>query len=246
MCRNCQNSIESDCLNAKSSNNFSQSYHRNPNLLEALPTVPLRTVNEQIWDMLRANSKELLVSDVCQKVDVSFSKAKSLLSSWVASGHVRRYQAINPKTKCPQKAYELLRDCGQEPPQVDGKGKPKTCSGNELVWRTLRILKLCNANQIIASATDATVTLNIRTVRQYLRQLHMAGYLVMIEQAQGQLAVYRLIHNTGPRAPEVKRGKKIYEGNLGLIVYDPEKPLPPSHQAEKNKSKQAKKVIDHV
>lgn len=246
MCCHCQNLIESDCKNSKNSKTMSQSYHKNPNLLETLPTVPLRTITEQIWDMLRTNNQELLVSDVCQKVDVSYFKAKSLLSSWVASGHVRRYQSINPKTKCRQKAYELLRDCGQEPPQVDGKGEPKSCSGNELVWRTLRILKLCNANQIVASATDATATLNISAVRQYLRQLHMAGYLVMTEQVQGQLAVYRLMHNTGPRAPEVQRGKKVYDGNLGMVVYDPAKPLPPSHQSDKNNFKQAKKGAGHV
>lgn len=245
MCCHCQSSIDCDCLNRKNSNTMNQ-YHKNPNLLQALPIVPVRTVNEQIWDMLRSNGKDLMVSDICQKVDVSYFKAKALLSSWVASGHVRRYQSVNPNTKCPQKAYELLRDCGQEPPQVDGKGKPKACSGNELVWRTLRILKVCNANQIVASATDATATLNIRAVRQYLRQLHMAGYLVMLEQAQGQLAVYRLMHNTGPRAPEVQRGKKIYDGNLGMVVYDPAKPLPPSHQSDKNNSKSTKKGAGHV
>lgn len=245
MCCHCQNSIDCDCLNCKNSNTMNQ-YHKNPNLLQALPSVPVRTVNEQIWDMLRANREQLLVSNVIDVVDVSYFKAKALLSSWVAAGHVRRYQAINLKTRCPEQAYELLRDCGQEPPKVDGKGKPKACSGNELVWRTLRILKICNANQIVASATDATATLNIRAVRQYLRQLHMAGYLVMLEQAQGQLAVYRLMHNTGPRAPEVQRGKKIYDGNLGMVVYDPAKPLPPSHQGNKNNSKQAKKGACHV
>ena len=57
-----------------------------------------------------------------------------------------------------------------------------------------------------------------------------------------QLAVYQLLHNTGPKAPEIQRGKKVYDGNLGMIVYDPEKPLPPSHEAEKNNSEQAKKA----
>lgn len=242
----CQKSIEIDCTNSKSSNPMNQSYHENPSLLQALPTVPLRTVDEQVWDMLRSKVRDLMVSDVREQVGISYFKSKSLLNSWVLSGHVHRYRTINPDTKCPQQAYELLLDCGQQPPQVDGKGKPKPCSGNELVWRTLRILKVCNANQIVASATDATATLNTRAVRQYLRQLHMAGYLVMIEQGQGLLAVYRLMHNTGPRAPEVQRGKKVYDGNLGVVVYDPETPLPPSHQSNKNNSKQAKKGAGHV
>lgn len=241
----CCQSTESDCM--------TQSYFKNPNLLQAKPAVPLRTVDEQVWDMLRANREQLLVSNVIDKVDVSYFKAKALLNSWKKSGHARRYQTINPKTKCPQQAYELLLDCGQEPPQVDGKGLPKSCSGNELIWRTLRILKVCNANQIVASATDV---LNIKTVRQYLRQLHMSGYLMMVDAPRGVLATYRLMHDTGPRAPQVKRGKKIYDGNLGIVVYDPETKLPPSHrqedavskqkQVEKIRSKQEKKERRHV
>ena len=245
---NCSHCAGSDCNQTSI-----PTYHRNPKLLQATPAVPLRTVDEQVWDMLRANREQLLVSNVIDKVDVSYFKAKALLNSWKRSGHVRRYQTINPKTKCPQQAYELLLDCGQEPPQVDGKGLPKSCSGNELIWRTLRILKVCNANQIVASATDV---LNIKTVRQYLRQLHMAGYLMMVDAPRGQLAVYRLMQDTGPRAPQVKRGKKVYDGNLGQIMYDPATPLPPSHreeddvskqkQVEKIRSKQEKKERRHV
>lgn len=227
----CCKSTESDCM--------TQNYVENPNLLQAKPAVPLRTVDEQVWDMLRACPTGLLASDVVDKVDVSYVKVKALLNSWKKSGHARRYQTINPKTQCPQQAYELLLDCGQEPPHVDGSGNPKSYSGNDLIWRTLRILKVCNANQIVASATEG---LNIKTVRQYLRQLHMAGYLMMVDAPQGQLATYRLMHDTGPRAPQVKRGKKVYDGNLGLVVYDPTTPLPPSHQSDTKHNKELRHV----
>lgn len=233
-----QNLNSGHCIGSDCNHSSMPAYHRNSNLLHAAPTVPLRLLDEQVWDLLRVPDASVTVSGICDSIDISYYKAKSLLDSWIKSGHAKRTQGTNPKTSRPQYAYEIVRDCGQEPPQVDGKGDAKACSGNELVWRTLRILKVCNANQIADCATDSMATLNIRAVRQYLRQLHIAGYLMMVDAPRGQLAVYRLMHDTGPRAPEVQRGKKIYDGNLGLMVYDPETPLPPSQQLEASQSKQ--------
>lgn len=215
---------------------MTQNYRKNSHLLQAMRTVPLRNGTEQVWDMLRTPDVSVTISNICKDIDISYYKAKSLLGSWIKSGHAKRTQSTNPKTSRPQYVYEIVRDCGQQPPQVNLQGIEVQSPYNEICWRSIRILKTFNANQLVP---DSLVKLN--TIKQYLRQLHMAGYLMMIESEVGQLAVYRIMYDTGPKAPEIRRGKKIYDGNLGLIVYDPETPLPPSHQLKSKQFKSKKK-----
>lgn len=225
MCCHHQNPSEYDHSNMKDSSTMAQNYHKNTSLLQALRAVPLRNVTEQVWDILRTSGVQITISIICEDINISYYKAKSLLDSWIKSGHAKRKKSTNPKTSRPQYVYEIVRDCGQQPPRVNLQGIEIQSPYNEMCWRSIRILKTFNANQLVP---DSLVKLN--TVKQYLRQLHMAGYLMMIESKVGQLAVYRIMHDTGPKAPEIRRGKKVYDGNLGLIIYDPKTTLQPSHQ----------------
>ena len=70
--------------------------------------------------------------------------------------------------------------------------------------------------------------LHINTVRTYLRQLAMAGYLKEVCVEQGLLTTYQLMENTGCKPPQILRGKKVFDPNLGIIVYDPK----PQNQKE--------------
>lgn len=240
MCCRCQNSLESNCKNG-------MAIHSNPLLSASNPHTIVRNDYEKLWDMLRATADGVTIRDVARTIpSINYDKAKAWLGALNSAGYVSREQ-IDLTRNLPTYCYQLIRDIGQKPPRIDSKGAPKPPSVNEAIWRTIRILRTFNANQIIASGSTPELVLNIASVRQYLRHLHSAGYLQVRQAGQAkQLAIYQLIHNTGPKAPEVQRGKKIYDGNLGLVVYDPAKPLPPSHEAEKNNSKQAKKGASHV
>ncbi|WP_199508595.1 MULTISPECIES: hypothetical protein [unclassified Psychrobacter] len=215
----------------------------NPNPLLATRTDIVRSDYEKLWDMLRTAEDGVIISDVARTIPtINYDKAKAWLSALMCAGYVSREQ-IKLTRKLPTYRYLLTRDIGQTPPRIDAKGAPKPVSVGEAVWRTIRIIKTFNANQVIASGSTPERPLNSASVRQYLKELYNAGYLQIRQAGQAkQLAVYQLLHNTGPKAPEIQRGKKVYDANLGMIVYDPEKPLPPSHEAEKNNSEQAKKA----
>lgn len=234
-----QNSIESDCM---SNNHF-----ENPLLKPSKGTAIKRSDYEKLWDMLRHAEDGIIVRDVPRTIpSISYDKAKAWLAALDSAGYVSRKQ-IKLTRKLPTYRYTLIRDIGQEPPRIDSKGAARGQSMNEVVWRTARILKTFNANQIIASGNTPDMVLKPSGVRQYLRQLYLAGYLQLRVAGQAkQLAVYQLLHDTGPKAPQVKRGKKVYDGNLDMIVYDPETPLPPSHQAEKDTAKQTNKGARHA
>lgn len=240
MCCNCQNSLESDYKKGLTINS-------NPLLSVSNSRIIVRSDYEKLWDMLRASVDGIIIRDVPRTIPtINYDKAKTWLGMLLSAGYVSREQ-ISLTRKLPTYRYQLIRDIGQKPPRIDSKGSPKPPSVSETIWRTIRILKTFNANQIIASGSTPELVLNIASVRQYLRHLHSARYLQVRQAGKAkQLAIYQLIHNTGPKAPEVQRGKKVYDCNLGLVVHDPAKPLPPSHQSDKTNSKQAKKRAGHV
>ena len=102
MCCHCQNSIDYDYPNMKDSSAMTQNYRKNSHLLQAMRTVPLRNGTEQVWDMLRTPDVSVTISNICKDIDISYYKAKSLLGSWIKSGHAKRTQSTNPKTSRPQ------------------------------------------------------------------------------------------------------------------------------------------------
>lgn len=234
---NHQNAIEGDCMAAIPAK---FAYKRNPILdTKKQPKQPIRNIEEQVWDIVRKSETGLSVRDVRHQVvgEITYNRVKAWLDKWQAAGYVAR--TADTSTYPTVYLYEVIHDCGQKPPQVDGNGTPKKQSGNEIVWRTARILKNFNARQVIASANDGDTQLNEKAVRQYLLHLYDAGYITWVNADDTQaLAQYVLTVNTGPKAPEVQRGKKVYDGNLGIIVYDPKTALPPAHQNEVDQSKQ--------
>lgn len=260
MCCRCQNLLESECKNIMKSTNLPSkfSYKRNPILDAAKPPKrPVRSIEEQVWDIARATQERFTVRDVRRQAvaEITYDRVRACLDKWHAAGYIARI--VDTNIYPPTYLYEVINDCGQQPPQVDNHGQLKKQSTQDIVWRTVRILKKFNARQIIASANDGETKLNEKAVRYYLFHLHDAGYITWLNADDNQtLAQYILTVNTGPKAPEIKRGKKVYDGNLGIVVYDPAIQLPPSHrqeeevskqkQAEKKRSKQAKKERRHV
>ncbi|WP_131669803.1 hypothetical protein [Psychrobacter pygoscelis] len=229
----CQPTINTGCIDlaTKKSRSTSHCYFNNELLNSAQTHAIVRSEYEQVWDMLRTQTDGITIRDIPRTVTgVSYYKAQAWLLTLLEAGYVHR-QEISRKFKLPTYRYTLARDIGQQPPNLDSHGQPRPPSMNEVVWRTARILQTFNANQILASGSTPELTLKLSAVRQYLRQLYLAGYLELREPGRSKkLAVYRLRVNTGPKPPQIKRGKKVYDANLGLIVFDPQTPLPPSHQ----------------
>lgn len=245
----CQKSIETDCKNImkKSDSTSKTSYKRNPMLEGAkLPKSPVRNIEEQVWDIARSVTAGFTVRDVLDTLtgEIKPDRVRSFLDKWRVAGHVAR--TVDNSIYPPTYRYEVIKDCGQQPPRVDNKGCAKKQSTQDIVWRIARILKNFNARQIIASANDGVTVLNEKAVRYYLFHLHDSGYITRLNADDNQTpAQYRLTVNTGPKAPEIKRGKKVYDANLGIIVYDPKTPLPPAHQSDIKPNKNMKKGARH-
>lgn len=219
MCCCCTKDIEltpsvgvamSNTMQAKQ-NQQSKPWQRNP-AFDFKPSAPVRNMREQVWDILR-QGKGVTTTEICEQVNEANRKQiEYWLKGWIAGGYIKVIGLKRPYQNL------IIRDIGQEPPRVDSLGKPIAMPLNESVWRAMRIQKTFNARQLVASTS---AVLHINTVRTYLRQLAMAGYLKEVCVEQGLLTTYQLMENTGCKPPQILRGKKVFDQNLGIIVYDP-------------------------
>ncbi|MFW2176630.1 MULTISPECIES: hypothetical protein [unclassified Moraxella] len=188
-------------------------WERNP-AFDYQPNGIVRDAREQVWDILRLG-EGVTTTAICEQVTQANRKqVEYWLKGWIAGGFVKVIGAKRPFQNI------IVRDIGQEPPRVDSFGKPVATPLNESAWRAMRIQKTFNARQIVAS-TGANLQVN--TVRTYLRQLAEAGYLKAVSVEQGMLTTYQLMEDTGCKPPQVLRGKRVFDQNLGIIVYEPTK-----------------------
>lgn len=121
----------------------------------------------------------------------------------------------------------LVRDCGVEAPRVRRDGTPVTQGlAQEQMWRTLRLMvgtDTC-ARELAGMASTEAVKVSPVAARDYLANLHRAGYLDCTRAGHGTgrggvQARYRLISNTGPLPPMVCRSDAVFDPNLGKEVW---------------------------
>ncbi len=117
--------------------------------------------------------------------------------------------------------YALLKDCGVDAPRLRKDGSPVTQGrGNENMWRTMRILKTFDWQDVMIAASTETVKITKKTARAYIETLAKAGYLRCISESKpGVRAIYRFVKNTGAKPPVIQRGGSLYDPNVGKVVY---------------------------
>lgn len=116
----------------------------------------------------------------------------------------------------------LVNDVGVDAPRIDRNGQPiKMGMAQQQMWQTLRRNPGdINARELSSYASTSEVEVHERAANLYLRALRIAGYLeATTEGGPGRLARYRLVTNTGPKAPMIQRTKAIYDPNLDEITW---------------------------
>jgi hypothetical protein len=113
--------------------------------------------------------------------------------------------------------YRLLRDEGVEAPRVRPDGRRVAMGqGREAMWRTMRILtRPWTARELAIHASTEAHPVALQEAQDYAQRLCRAGYL---QRTAPQ--TYRLIpaRYTGPKPPQVKRTKQIWDPNLGRVA----------------------------
>lgn len=126
---------------------------------------------------------------------------RKLVNNWLAK------DLIIPKKV---KEYTPLLENYLEQPFISGYNPCK----RQRMWQSMRLLGNFKTNTI-ASVAETTAN----HARQYISGLTKAGYIILAGK-QSYTHIWRLVKNTGPKAPEVSRLKDlVYDPNLNKEVW---------------------------
>lgn len=188
-----------------------------------------RGVRNMAWTCMRENRDSFTMAMLVKASGGGREALRSFLKTLAAGGFI---ECLTPDGSPlgTVKEYRLIRDNGVEAPRLSADGSPSLVGrGHEQMWRTLRMLpQALNFNELAGHASTAEVPVAPEAAHSYLKLLHKAGYLDVVQEAKGGRngthARYRLraICNTGPRPPVIRRLEVIYDPNLRKVVYSPE------------------------
>lgn len=193
-----------------------------------------RGPRQRIWEVIRKQQQDFTGYDIEKATCIETDTIRTYIQVLERGGFIE--QTSKRVAFTARQHYRLLRDVGSEAPRLDRKGKPIPPTGNECMWRTMRIMGEFTSTELAMRASTATTSIAEATAKAYARALCTAGYLIVVEEGRpfirgkgARQTRWRLIPSkyTGPRPPMIQRTKCIYDPNLAKIVWQEE----PDHDA---------------
>lgn len=177
-----------------------------------------KSPRQRIWELIRAWQGDFTLAELTGRVParIHADTVRTYVVSLFNAGILARVT----DQQGAQTGYCLANDQGVEAPRVRKDGRPVIVGrGQENMWRTLRALnRPFHARELAALASTPESPVSPVAARDYLRRLQAAGYFNFDERPAAD-PHYRLILNTGPRPPMVQRIHRVYDPNLGQIMW---------------------------
>jgi hypothetical protein len=103
-------------------------------------------------------------------------------------------------------------------PRHQGQRTPFNRERNEgskqyKLWRSMRVLRRFTVPDLIATAPGT----KRKSVQCYVVRLARVGYLAREPREGNDIQIYRLVRNTGPYAPMLRRGDAVYDPNKKAV-----------------------------
>lgn len=168
---------------------------------------------EALWGAIR-RLRCFTAAEVRKETRCSVSQVREYLVGLIAAGILAD---VGKSSISNATMYQLIKDCGNEPPRVRRDGTSVTMGrGREQMWQTMRALgSFTVADLFVAASTDDHPVAE-GEARTYCHVLCRAGYLVK------GVGGYRLVRYTGPQPPMIQRIKAVYDPNLKQVVWSQE------------------------
>lgn len=189
--------------------------------------VPVRSPRERVWDEIRRSVGEFTLEQVATAANMKIDSARDYLTGLRRAGFIQetrraaKEMTVGGNTKIVY--YVLINDVGYDAPAVNRRGEivePRAV--NKAIWNALRICGAVTPRALAAYASTDSLTVSEQTANSYLQALHAAQYVVVIVPASHvKQATYRLLpdKNTGPKPPQISRAQRVFDPNIGRLVY---------------------------
>lgn len=184
----------------------------------------LQTPRERVWDAILqlgitqpAGFDRDAIQDKCNPM-VRWTLVDDYTDDLEKAGYLKRVPGTGGKVRAKQQLlkFTLAKPQGVAP-RVSVKGEKVTQgSGNEAMWRAMKVLSVFDHTDIAKAATLGTLEVKPATAKTYVAYLARAGYLGRVKASKpGTPAKHRLDKNTGPHAPAITRMKVVFDRNTG-------------------------------
>lgn len=115
-----------------------------------------------------------------------------------------------------------LTEAGQRGAAEELRGQAQTGGDAQVnMWRTARRLKDFSATDLVAWSSTEETPVDHKAARRFCELLLRGGYVRVTRKAKPGVneAFYRMIRDTGPRAPVEKRVRAIYDPNEERLTH---------------------------
>lgn len=187
----------------------------------------LKTPRERVWEavLLIDGGKggqfdKTAVQDHCNPM-VSWTLVDDYFDDLEKAGYLKRVGGTGVSKGVMGKPIQfVLAKRQDETPRISVKGTKVTQgSGQEAMWRAMKVLSTFDYTDIAKAATLGTLVVTPQTAKVYVAQMARAGYLLTVRPSKpGTPAKHRLGKNTGPNAPAITKCKCIFDRNLGIFT----------------------------
>lgn len=154
-------------------------------------------------------------ADLARASGLSYGSVQRVLRAWEAAGAVARAGLDGPRL-----LFRVVRpEAFDAPPAPEAPARPGE-SPERNKWQAIRQMRTFTPTDIAACAATARTAVSPEEARRYAQALLRVGYLKAVRTAipGRREAVYRLIRNTGPEAPRLRRVAGVFDPNTGRFL----------------------------
>lgn len=181
-----------------------------------LPADQAGNPRQAMWTAIKKCAGSFTIADIVDATKMNRSTVYDYLRGLTEAGHLE----YTPVTQGQPGQWQLIHDTGFHAPRVRRDGKTVTSgevSGQ--LWLAMCHLKDFDFRDLMQSAS---IEIAESAAKDYCSNLLAAGYFRVLKKAnpaKGQIARYRLIRNTGPKAPQIQRVKRVFDPNTGEAFF---------------------------
>ena len=182
------------------------------------------SARDEIWAEIRRR-KRFTVADIEAATSITGATIRTYVCGLTRAGFIKHDGKTTARgvthvaNQFASPRYRLVQDTGVDAPRVRKNGEIVTQGlAREQMWRTMRVLREFDARELAIVASTETVLVDRDDARKYCYALRVAGYLLAVAPG-GRPERYRLVRNTGPKAPMLQRVRQVFDPNLRRVVW---------------------------